>query len=222
MEAPPTFFANNEHLFTVAVDWSGFVFFGAGFICGTRPGFGAAAARAAGLLSAVVFAGAPAGGFALVSGLASVPSGFGSVFASTPGGFGPVSDLPPAPSDFVSVAWTPGGLGRVSGLAAVTGGFASAFGSMFGFALMPGGFAAIDGFASAGLVSVFVDEGGVSSPGLAIVLPAGAFLSRGVGALALGVTVSALPGFDPGSAVAGSNSRHQSRCASMCCTNAAE
>jgi hypothetical protein len=48
MAAPPIFFANNEHLSAVTVDQSGFVFFGAGFICGTRPGFGAAAARAAG------------------------------------------------------------------------------------------------------------------------------------------------------------------------------
>jgi hypothetical protein len=55
------------------------------------------------------------------------------------------------------------------------------------------------------LVSVFVDEGGVSSPGFAIILPAGA-LSRGVGTFALGVTVSAAPGFDPGGAVAGFSS----------------
>jgi hypothetical protein len=76
---------------------------------------------------------------------------------------------------------------------------------MFGFAFMPGGFAAIDGFATAGLVSVFVDEGGVPSPGFAIVLPAVA-LSRGVGTFALGVTVSARPGFDPGGAVVGFSS----------------
>ena len=59
---------------------------------------------------------------------------------------------------------------------------------------------------SVGSATLFADEGGVPSPGFAIVLPAGAFLSRGVGMFPLGATVSAPPGFDPGSAAAGFSS----------------
>lgn len=102
----------------------------------------------------------------------------------------------------------PGDLAPVSGLGSAPSGLGSVLGfaAMFGFAFIPGGLAAIDGLASVGFASVFADEDGVPSPGFAIVLPAGAFLSRGVGMFALGATVPAPFGFDPGSTVAGFSS----------------
>ena len=64
---------------------------------GPRPAAAAATAWGVDLLSAALFEGTPAGGFAPISGLPPASSDFVSVFASMPGDLAPVSGLGPAP-----------------------------------------------------------------------------------------------------------------------------